>query len=313
MRTQQISSEDLRGVFAVPPLPRKSDRTRSIHLEECDRLIRHLSKGGISRFMYGGNAFLYHITLTDYEILLDWLTGLSDRCWVIPSAGPSFGRAIDQARLLRRHRFPAVMLLPCGDPRDASGLENGWKEFAAEAETKLILYLKDEGNLGANKEAGLDALGRLVNEGLCVGIKYAVVRADPSKDAYLEALLQRVDRRLVISGIGERPAISHLRDWKLPGFTTGSGCIAPRLSTQIFQACARGDFAQAEAIRSRFLALEDLRDAWNPAKVLHCATELAAIAATGALIPYLSPLSSQQMQKLAPVAKTLGDIDASTS
>ncbi len=184
------------------------------------------------------------------------------------------------------------------------------REFATEAETKLILYLKDESNLGSNKQAGLDAVGRLVSEGICVGIKYAVVHQNPGEDLYLASLLKRVDRRWVISGIGERPAISHMRDWGLPGFTTGSGCIAPRLSQKVFEACARKDFSEAEAIRSLFLPLEDLRDALSPAKVLHFAIELAGIAKTGPLIPYLSGLGAEEIAKLAPVAQNLADLNA---
>ena len=114
---------------------------------------------------------------------------------------------------------------------------------------KLLVYLKDESNFGADKEAGLDAVARLVDDGICVGIKYAVVRPDPSQDSYLDALLRRVDRSFVISGIGERPAVIHVRDWRLPGFTTGSGCIAPRLSQLLFEACVRGEFQEAEKLR----------------------------------------------------------------
>ena len=107
------------------------------------------------------------------------------------------------------------------------------------------------------------------------------------------------------SEIGERPAIEHLRDWQLPGFTTGSGCIAPHLSQNLFEACARGEFETAGKLRESFIPLEDLRDAWNPGKVLHHATELAGIAETGLPVPYLSALSKAQLNELAPVAKTL--------
>ncbi|MEW6306536.1 MAG: dihydrodipicolinate synthase family protein [Verrucomicrobiota bacterium] len=305
MKTGTITEADLRGVFAVPPLARNADRERTLNFTENDRLLRHMAGGGLTRFLYGGNAFLYHISLRDYEQLLDWLAAQSNDWWMIPSAGPSFGRAMDQAPLLRKHRFPVVMTLPCADPRDAAGLEQGLREFADAAETKLILYLKDESNFGANKEAGLDVVGRLVADGLCVWIKYAVVRADPKEDAYLAGLLKRVDRAKVISGIGERPAIVHTRDWGLPGFTTGSGCLAPKLTNAIFAACACQDFAVAEKIRAQFLAHEDLRDAWNPARVLHHSTELAGVANTGPLLPFLSPLSAEQLEKLAPVAKAL--------
>jgi len=65
----------------------------------------------------------------------------------------------------------------------------------------VIVYLKDENNFGADREAGLDAVARLVDDGVCVAIKYAVVRADPARDAYLEQLLKRVDRNRVISTI----------------------------------------------------------------------------------------------------------------
>ena len=272
---------DLNGVFAVPPLARRNDIARSIDFVENERIVKHISNGGISRVIYGGNAFLYHIELAEFDALLEWLSGLSDEMSVIPSIGPAYGRALEQAAIVHKYRFTTVMVLPCSDPRDASGLERGYCEIAAAAGARLIIYLKDETNFGSDKEAGLDAVARLVNDGICIGIKYAVVREDPLHDACLEALLARVDRRHVISGIGERPAVVHLRDWKLHGFTTGSGCIAPRLSQTLFEACAREDYQTATDARTRFLPLEDLRDAWGPARVLHHATELSGIAKTG--------------------------------
>ena len=255
----------------------------------------------MTRFLYGGNAFLYHITLAEYEELLGWLAGFPDDLWAIPSLGPSYGRAIDQAAILRRHSFPCAMMLPCADPRDAAGLERGIREVADRTGIPLILYLKDLGNFGADLEAGLDVVGRMVDEGLCVWIKYAVVRQDPREDDYLKSLLTRVDRNRVVSGIGERPAVIHMRDWGLPGFTTGSGCILPASSREIHEACVAGDYATAERLREQFIPLEDLRDAWGPARVLHQATELAGIAATGPIPPFVSGLNEEQIRELAKV------------
>jgi len=294
----------------VPPLARKSDARRSIDFEENNRIVRHIAGGGLTRFIYGGNAFLYHVTLAEYEALLDWLNSFADGLWAIPSLGPSYGRAMDQASILRRYKFPCAMALPCGDPRDAKGLETGLREIAESADTPLILYLKDENNFGADKEAGLDVVARLVDEGVCVAIKYAVVRQNLPDDAYLDSLLKRVDRARVISGIGERPAVVHMRDWRLPGFTTGSGCVAPRLSGKIFEACVNGDNEMAEELRAEFLPLEDLRDAWNPAKVLHFATQLAGVAETGPVAPFLSSLTERQLEGLAPVARALVELNA---
>jgi dihydrodipicolinate synthase/N-acetylneuraminate lyase len=305
MKTGTIAPADLRGVFAVPPLARSSDERRAIDFDANRRLVAHLREGGLTRFMYGGNAFLYHISLDDYDRLLGWLAGFEGDLWPIPSLGPSYGRSLDQARLLRKHRFPCAMALPSGDPRDAEGLERGLRETADAAGMPLVLYLKSEDAFGADREAGLDAVGRLLKSGAAAFVKYALVRADPSKDAYLEGLLRRVDPARVISGMGERPAVVHLRDFGLPGFTTGSGCVAPRGTVALFEACARKDWASAAGIREDFMPLEDLRDAWNPAKVLHAAVELAGIAPTGPVLPHLSPLSAEQSARLRPVAAAL--------
>ena len=303
MKTSPVTLADRQGVIAVPPLCRREDF--SFDWEQNAKLVAHLRSGGVTRLMYGGNAFLYHVTLDEFRQLLDWLAGLDDSLWAIPSVGPSFGRLMDQAPLVRRHRFPCVMALPCADPRDASGLENGLRRFAAAAETPLIVYLKEESNFGPDLLAGLDAVARLVRDGICVGIKYAVVRKDPAVDPYLEALLERVDRQWVISGIGERPAIAHLQTFQLPGFTSGSVCVAPALTQQIFECCQRGDWAAAAALREHFLPHEDLRDGWGPARVLHASVALAGIAATGPIPPFVSALDADRLARLGPVALEL--------
>lgn len=302
-----IPVQRLEGIFAVPPLPRKRDTARTIDFDAAECVARHIEAGGITRFLYGGNAFLYHVTLDEYASLLDWLSQFSSSRWAIPSLGPSFGRAMDQARLVRRHSFPTAMMLPCGDPRDPDGLEAGIREIADTAGIPLILYLKSEDAFGTDTDAGLDAVARLMRDGVAVAIKYAVVRTDPGTDAYLDALLRRVDRARVVSGIGERPAVVHMRDFGLPGFTTGSGCIAPALCTGLWQAASRKRWADAERLRAPFIPFEDLRDAWGPARVLHHGTELAGIAPTGPIPPFVSPLNRERLETLAPVARALRD------
>ena len=309
-RDLPLQVEGLNGVFAVPPLPRKADARRTLDLDAAESVARHIEAGGITRFLYGGNAFLYHASLDDCQALAEWLSGFAASRWAIPSIGPSFGRAIDQARVLRRHAFRAVMMLPCGDPRDARGMEAGLREISAEAGMPLILYLKSEDGFGSDQEQGLDAVGRLIDDGIALAIKYAVVRDNPGEDAYLDGLLRRVDRARVISGMGERPAIEHLRDYRLGGLTTGSGCLAPRRCHELFEAAAAGDWARATTLRAGFMPLEDLRDRWGPARVLHHATELAGIATTGPIPPYVSALDAAQVAQLSPVARALREREA---
>lgn len=305
MKTSPATPADWRSIFAVPPLAWQEGSPRTLDLDANQRIVDHIAAGGITRFLYGGNAHLHHLPLRDYEVLLEWLSGQSDRLWMIPSAGPSYGRAIDQASLLRTYDFPCVMLLPCHDPRDAAGLERGLREIAEAASTKLILYLKEEDDFGVDWEAGLDVVARLVEEGVCTGVKYAVVRPDPNDDPYLEALLQRVDRQRVLSGMGEPPVVEHLRDWSLPGFTTGSGCLQPHLCHALLEAAQRQDFERVEALRSVFMPLEELRAAWGASRVLHEAVALSGVAPTGAVPPFLSPLTAAQRQQLKPVARAL--------
>lgn len=150
MKTSPLTPDDLRGVFAVPPLARREGPSRRLDWPENERLFRHMAEGGMSRFLYGGNAFLHHASLGEYEELLGWLAAFPAEAWAIPSLGPSFGRAKDQAALLRRHRFPCAMALPCADPRDARGLEAGLREIAEEAGLGLILYLKEETSFGGD-------------------------------------------------------------------------------------------------------------------------------------------------------------------
>jgi dihydrodipicolinate synthase/N-acetylneuraminate lyase len=310
MPRDPITPENLRAIYAVPPLPRRADARRTIDFDAAERVVAHIANGGINRYLYGGNAFLYHVTLKEYEALLEWLADFPADRWAIPSMGPSFGRAIDQACVIRRHAFTCAMMLPCSDPRDAFGMETGLREIADTAGLPLILYLKSEDGLGPDKEAGLDAVARLVDDGVAVAIKYAVVRDEPETDAYLRGLLRRVDRRRVISGMGERPAIIHLRDFALGGLTTGSGCIAPLSCSALLTACDAGNWDRAETIRARFMPLEDLRDEWGPARVLHHATELAGIAPTGPIPPFVTTLDSAQLEQLAPVAGALKEQDA---
>ena len=310
MKTSAVTLDDLAGVFAVPPLARRADAARTLDYEQNERLSTHIVTGGITRLLYGGNAFLYHVTGPEFDWLLGWMSELPDAVWAIPSLGPAFGHALDQARLLSKARFPTAMLLPCGDPRDAAGLERGIREIADAAGVPLIVYLKEEDNFGRDRIAGLDAVARLVESSVVCAIKYAVVRADPSQDPYLDALLERVDRRRVISGMGERPAVVHLRDRRLPGFTTGSGCVAPALSQSLFAAASKGDWAAAERARAGFIPLEDVRDALGPARVLHAAVDAAGIASTGPIPPFVSELTDGQRAEARDAAVALAEAES---
>ena len=288
------------SVLAVPPLARNADL--SLNEPENAKLIRHIEAGGVRTLLYGGNANFYHLPLGEYDRVLSFLAGAAGaRTLVIPSAGPAYGTMMDQAQVLRRHRFPTVMVLPQVGVTTSAGVAAGIARFVQAAGVPALLYVKHDGYIEPHD------VKRLADEKLIAGIKYATVRPDPATDDYLRRLVDAVDRRTVISGIGEQPAVVHLRDFGLGGFTSGCVCVAPRLSVAMLRAMRAENWGEAERIRETFRPLEDLRNAISPIRVLHEAVRLAGIADTGPLLPLLSNLPESDHPKVREAARRLLD------
>ena len=205
--------------------------------------------------------------------------------------------------MLRTREFPTAMVLPLGFPSTPDGAERAIRDFADALGRPVVVYIKSEGYLLP------DHVERLVHSGCVAGIKYAVVRADPGNDPLLTEIVARVDRRIIVSGIGERPAIVHLRDFGLSAFTSGSVCVGPRGSTGILGALKSHDLATAERLRAAYLPLEDLRDSLSPIRVLHEAVTLAGIADMGPMLPQLSNLPVSDHPRVKAAASLLLEHD----
>lgn len=284
MKTSKVTVEDLRrSVLAVPPLARNDDL--SLSEAENRRQVQHLRAGGVTTHLWGGNANLYNMGVSEFPAFLEMAEHIAaPDDWVIPSIGADFGKALDQADILSRTPFPTAMVLPMRFPATPKGVAKGIARMAERAGRPLIVYWKDDGYLDPAD------LGALFRDGSACALKYGTVRADPARDDELAAILRHVDPALVISGIGERPVIDHARTFGLRAFTSGCVCIAPRLSTEILAALAAGDYARASALRAFFLPSEDLRDRHSPLRVLHASVRLARVANTGPIYPMLSDI-----------------------
>jgi len=284
MKTTPVTMADFeRSVLAVPPIARNADY--SLNTAGNRALIRYLEAGGIRTLMYGGNANFYHLGVSDFEAAAAELAALAGAdTWVIPSIGPEFGKALDQARALRGHAFPTAMILPTAFPMTPKGAAIGIGKIAEHYGKPVIAYVKSDNYLDPTDAAAL------VREGAVLAIKYGVVRKNPADDAYLSALVAKVDPELVVSGIGERPAPEHLRQFGLVSFTSGSVCVAPRLSLALLAALKGKDDAKAREIQAEFMALEDLRDKLSPIRALHSAVTLAGIAEMGPMLPMLTEI-----------------------
>jgi dihydrodipicolinate synthase/N-acetylneuraminate lyase len=287
-----------RSVMAVPPLARTADGT--IDPAANQQIIRHIEAGGVSLLLYGGNANIYHLPLAEYEPLLGMLAETAGaETIVVPAAGPTYGLLLEHAKVIRQHRFQTVMVLPQQGITTSAGVATGVRKFVETAGVPALLYIKHDGYIEPADAA------RLCADGLISAIKYATVRDDPADDSYLRELVSLIDPATIISGIGEQPAIVHLRNFGLGGFTTGCGCVAPALSQTMLGAIRRRDWDEAESIRKVFEPLEDLRNGINPIRVLHEAVAAAGIAPTGPLLPLLSAVEEEHCPAIAVAAKAL--------
>ena len=299
MKTTAFDPTHLRdSVFAVPPLARDADL--KVSASENAKIIEYLESGGIRSILYGGNAVFYHIAMKEYASVLSTIAdAASDETVIVPSIGPAYGLATDQVDVLKDFDFPTVMLLPTRDAVSQQGIATGARKLAEQLGKPIVLYLKIDQWLDASLVKSLE------DDGVISWIKYAVVRDAPADDDYLRSVIDVFPTERIVSGIGEQPAIVHLRDFGVVGFTSGCVCVAPGRSMEMMHAIHDGDFEKAEEIRQWFLPLEDLRNEINPIRVLHHAVQEAGIAETGPLQPFLSELSSEDIQRIAAAAKAM--------
>ena len=304
MKIDAVSFHDLsRSVIAVPPLAQTSAWTLASAANAA--LIRYLEQGGVSSLMYGGNANFYNLPVSAYAEVLSFLAeAVAAETWIIPAVGPDFGRMMDQAPIVRDLKFPTAMALPAyAGSYTSAGLATSLRYLSDKMGAPVLMYVKHDRCIAPSD------LGRLVDDGVVGWVKYAVVRQDPADDDYLRALVETVDPRRIISGIGERPVITHFEAFGLSSFTSGSVAVAPRLSSALLRALQADDRAAAQAIRDLFLPLEDCRDALGPARTIHDAVTLAGVADMGPIAPLQSNLNETERTQVAAAARDLANHD----
>lgn len=299
MNTSPISSQEFAdSVLAVPPLARRADM--SLDVGQNRTLIRHIENGGLRTLLYGGNANLYHVSLQEYETLLAMLAECTaDTTRVIPAIGPDFGKMMDQARILRRTDYKTAMVLPMESVVTPEGFADGICRVVDFLGMPVTLYLKNE------RAIGVEALGKLVDGGQVLVVKYAVVRQDPVDDEYLTRMIARISPQRIVSGMGERPTLEHVARLGLASYTTGSGCIAPAACRHFFQALKSRDSVTTGRIYERFMPLETLRDEISLIRVLHDAVSLSGIADMGPHLPLLSASPDSSIPDIRKAAEEL--------
>jgi dihydrodipicolinate synthase/N-acetylneuraminate lyase len=299
MQTAPVTPADLaRSVIAVPPMAR--DRDLKFHRGENEKIVRHIEAGGVNILLYGGNANFYHTAPSEYEHILGELASIAAAdTLVIPSAGPAYGVMMDQAEIIKGTAYPTVMVLPHQGLTTSEGVVRGLSRFAGKIGKPIVVYIKYGDYLS------VEGTKELVDSGIVSWIKYAIVRENPADDPFLSRLVDVVDPRLIVSGIGEQPVIEHLVDFKVNGFTAGCVCVRPDLSDRLLKAVQAGDLDLARKIQAIFRPLEDLRNGINPVRVLHESVRLAGIADTGPALPLLSGVTPDQETAILAAVEAL--------
>ncbi len=133
METTLPSPARLRSsVIAVPPLARTASGL--VNRDENAKIIRHITQGGVSHLLYGGNALFYHLRLSEYATVLQMLCDLTDsQTCVVPSLGPAYGLMVDQVEVLRAFPFPQpwychkkTLLMSKVSPQASAAPPNNW-------------------------------------------------------------------------------------------------------------------------------------------------------------------------------------------
>ncbi len=286
------------SVVALPPLARAQDLALSP--EQNQRLIRSIEAGGIRVLLYGSNALLQHLRPSEYAPLLAMLEQIAGPdTVVIPSIGPSHGLMMEQLEVLRGTSFPTVHILPPADAVTASGFERAVGEITSQLERPAVLAVTDPGVLTP------PILRRLVNAGQVSFILYQVELDEPASDPLLQELVDTIDPRFIVSGLGEQVAIVHFREFGVGGFASGCACVASRLSQCFLETMRRGEWAEAEEIRGIFRPLEELRRKQSPVSVLHEALTFAGIAEMGPIPAMLTPVNERYLSRVREAAQTL--------
>lgn len=125
--------------------PLARDPAGRIDRDANRRIVRWLHAGGVTTIVYGGNANLYNMSLSEYPDFLDCLEDISPaKAWMLPSIGPDFGKALDQVAVLRERGFPTAMALPMASAATTGGLATGLRRLAEAFGRPLTAYLKTD-------------------------------------------------------------------------------------------------------------------------------------------------------------------------
>jgi len=252
----------------------------------------------------GSNGELHSLTLDEYRDVAEVAGGVvRGKKGLIFGVGQSLRVAERQARLARGAGADAVMIIaPYTADTNEPGLAEYYRRVAVAAEIPAILYqTKWSGILP------LSLLDRLADvENICM-----VKDENGDLSHYLKVRRRFGDRFYWVNGMAE-PFVPSYWALGVRTFTSGLGCFAPRIPTEVLALAQAGDFERInELLNEIVVPLYEIRNRRPGYKVsmIKAAMDLAGLRG-GKVRPPLIDLSPEDRADLEGLMSRTGLLEA---
>jgi 4-hydroxy-tetrahydrodipicolinate synthase len=239
----------LATVHLVPPTPFSPDGRRVLP-EVLGRFVREMVAAGVRVFIPAAGTGEFH-SLSAAEAV-DCLRVTREAagagCTVLAPVGLALTHAVEVGRGALEAGADALLVMPPVHPYLCDAGFGDYLRAIADAVPLPVLTYK-RGSVPGDK-----LLLQLADEGRLVGVKYAV----NDVDAFAKLASAAAGRLGLYCGTAERFAPFFMLAGAA-GYTSGSGCVAPRLTLALHAALAAGDSREAMRLLQVIRPLEDAR------------------------------------------------------
>ena len=239
----------LATVHLVPPTPFTPDG-RSIVPEVLDRFVREMVAAGVRLFIPAAGTGEFHSLSASEAVECTRVTreAAGPGCTVLAPVGLSLAHAVEVGRGALAAGAAALLVMPPVHPYLCDAGFGDYLRAIADAIPLPVLTYK-RGPVPSDA-----LLLRLAGEGRLVGVKYAV----NDVDAFARLATAAAGRLGLYCGTAERFAPFFMLAGAA-GYTSGSGCVAPRLTLALHAALVAGNSREAMRILEVIRPLEDAR------------------------------------------------------
>lgn len=239
----------LATVQLVPPTPFTPDGRRVVP-DVLGRFVRESAAAGISVFIPAAGTGEFHSLSAAEAVECIRVTreAAGRDAVVMAPVGLALGHAIEVGRQAAEIGADALLVMPPVHPYlSDAGVGDYLRAIADAIPLPLLTYKR--GPVPSDK-----LLLQLAGEGRLVGVKYAV----NDVDAFARLAAAAAGWLGLYCGTAERFAPFFMLAGAA-GYTSGSGCVAPRLTLALHAALAVGDMARAMRLLAAIRPLEDAR------------------------------------------------------